>query len=99
MEYWRGIIFFGNYVYYHWSREPGEDRDGYRGMCTGVSSLLSFFFFSFFFFFFFFPVRARAPRNGVGIQIDRVVAECVGAVSSGHQNGLLYANHLKKMQT
>ena len=51
MEYWRGIIFFGNYVYYHWSREPGEDRDGYRGMCTGVSSLLSFFF-SFFFFLF-----------------------------------------------
>lgn len=50
MEYWRGIIFFGNYVYYHWSREPGEDRDGYRGMCTGVSSLLSFFFFFFFLF-------------------------------------------------
>lgn len=44
MEYWRGIIFLGNYVYYHWSREPGEDRDGYRGMCTGVSSLLSFLF-------------------------------------------------------
>lgn len=69
MEYWRGIIFFGNYVYYHWSREPGEDRDGYRGMCTGVSSLLSFFFFLFFSFFniffsFFFFLPGSPPWWG-----------------------------------
>lgn len=58
-----------------------------------IDVIIFFFFVLFFSFFLFFPVRARAPRNGVGIQIDHAVAECVGAVSSGHQNGLLYANH------